>query len=149
MIMQAIIESVNNDGTCYVNIPHLTNSISKNRATSGYLARFATLPNAVPNVQAGDRVYVGFLNNNIGAPIIIGHMYFKDPDVSAQTASAYSSVFADIEVHGNTQLSEDTSIGEVSSLELSYLQGLSSNLQKQLMIINERLAALEPKEKDK
>lgn len=143
MIMQAIIEAINDDGTCYVNIPNFTNSGAKHLSTSGYLARFSVIPNSAPNVQVGDRVYVGFLNNNIGNPIIIGHMYFKEPDISAVSDSAYSARFADVEVTGSTTLSANTSIGDVSSIELSYLKGLSSNLQKQLKVIDERLTALE------
>lgn len=142
MIMQAIIEAVNTDGTCYINIPHFTNSRFQNKASS-YLARFSVLPNSSPNVQPGDRVYVGFLNNNVGDPIILGHMYFQNPDIDAQTDSTYSVKVADLETTAHTQLSADTTIGQITAQEISYLHGLSSNLQMQLSEIKERLAALE------
>ena len=143
MIMQAIIQSVNDDGTCYINIPTLTHSKNKLPSSNSYVARFSVLPNASPNIRPGDRVYVGFLNNNIGEPIILGHMYFQTPDASAITDSTYSVKFADLETTSHTQLSANTTIGDVSAEELAYLKGLSSNLQAQLKVINDRLTALE------
>ena len=145
MIMQAIIEKINQDGTCYVNIPNyskLRNLNKNNIQNEGYLAHFVTLPNCAPNASVGDRVYVGFLNNNSGEPIILGHMYFQNPDISAKTDSTYSAMFSDLEVNATTTLPESTTIRNISSTEIKYLEGLRANIQKQLDILSEKIDSI-------
>ena len=145
MIMQAIVEKINTDGTCYINIPNYSKSSSLNKnaiTNTGYIARFCTLANCAPDVHIGDRVYVGFLNNNSGEPIILGHMYFQNPDDSAKTTSAYNAMFSDLEVNSTTTLPASTTIGNISSTEIKYLEGLRANIQKQLDILSEKINSI-------
>jgi hypothetical protein len=48
-------------------------------------------------------------------------------------------------VEGGAVLPQSTSIGDVTDMEISYLSGLTDNIQKQLNSIVDRIATLENK----
>jgi hypothetical protein len=63
-----------------------------------------------------------------------------------ESVSKHCSYRADSLIVDNvTQLSKDTSIGEVQAAEIAHLKGLNENLQQQLDEIEQRLLRLEEK----
>ena len=89
------------------------------------------MPNIFIQLNVGDTVYVAFENNNIKHPVILGYL------------STDSTVIVDITGHSisiseSATLPADTSIGNVSATEISYLNGLTANIQQQLNDLSEQ-----------
>lgn len=90
------------------------------------IGNICTLPNTYMNLKVGDKVYIGFNENNRDQPIILGVL-------PTQKHTSFPSTTLDsLIVNNDTKLSSTTEIGRVKSKEIQYLEGLSSNAQGQL-----------------
>ena len=90
-------------------------------------ATVSFLPNCKPNLKVGDVVFVAFEDNDIGKPVIIGHLYR-----TAKTETYSDLILNSLKVNIDATFSKDVKIGKVKSQEISYLEGLTGNIQKQL-----------------
>lgn len=130
MITKATVSEVIDNKTCKVRIPIFNQTKASALATPDNElseATICTIPNYAPNVRVGDIVYVGFEDNDYGRPVLLGYLY-TDKDIETYG----DLVLGSLEVKTNATLPKDTSIGDVKSKELAYLQGLRSNIQGQI-----------------
>lgn len=98
------------------------------------VATICSLPNANSGVGIGDVVFVGFEDNDLGKPIILGHLYKE-----AITNTKLNLELNSLTTHSTTTLNEQTWIGDVTPKEISYLKGVDNPIQDQLNYILETL----------
>lgn len=141
MITKGIVEEILSPSEVKVRIPVFdrANETSLSTKTEDLtVAAICGLPSCYNFVEVGDIVFVGFEDNTTYRAIVLGHLVtdkYREPSIRANLGS--------LSVSGMTCLSENTSIGSVTSHEISMLQGLSDNIQQQLSFIMERLDLLE------
>lgn len=112
MIFKAIVVSrTEDDDKIYITIPVLDGSNSKEnfKGINKRLATVCSLPGCTPVYATGDVVYVDFEQDNMANPIVIGSLLSSESKNSIINLDAES-----LTVNVNTQLSEDTYIGENS-----------------------------------
>lgn len=130
MITKAIVEAIVDTYSFRVRIPVINRSKDAALHTPTeelYISSICTVAGCIPNVRVGDIVYVSFEDNDLSRPVILGYLY-KD---------SYGDTLCDFEignltVDGSAHLSKDTSIGNVTPSEISFLEGTKSNIQWQL-----------------
>ena len=143
MIYRGIVEEIINPFTVKVRVPliHRIKSSTQHVINSELPdASICTLARSHPNLCIGDVVIVGFENNDLSKPIILGHLYKESFDKSAESIE-----LNDLTVISETHLSRNTSIGDVSSFELAQLTGIKDNLQKQIDLLASKIEKLEEK----
>lgn len=106
-----------------LNIFQTPGDSDKNNYT--YIANCSILPGVYNSYNIGDLVYVGFLNNNKSLPLILGKIYQGLEDKAGGKFTINS-----LEVKGNTQLSKDTKIEDISFKDLTNLVSDVSSLKK-------------------
>lgn len=141
MIYRGIIEEIISPYKLKIRIPiihRLKNSAQFTSSEDLPDASICTIPYTYYHPRVGDIVIVGFENNDLGKPIILGYLFkeFADDSHLSMTLSSLS-------VSNTTQLSEDTTIGNITPAMLKQLAGIRNNIQKQLDDIEERLRLLE------
>lgn len=143
MITKGIVEEILTPYKARVRLP-LLDGIKESRQgviTSDLgVATVCSLPNSSNNISEGDVVFVGFEDMDLGKPIILGHL-FKEYSNSTMV----DLVLRKLTTTSTTKLSEETSIGNVSSHDIKMLQGTRFNIQNQIDNLNERLSKLEEK----
>lgn len=88
-------------------------------------ARVAMSPGVKPAYKNGDMVYVCIEDNRLDIPVIMGA--FQCDKLKSVSDASFSS----LSVSGNTKLSADTAIGEVTKENIACLQNVKSNIQSQ------------------
>lgn len=79
-------------------------------------ANCSTLPGHYDSYEVGDKVYVGFINEDLSVPIILGKIYQgRDEQFRSQINCQ------NLNVTGETQLSKNIRIGDISYEQLSRL----------------------------
>ena len=68
--------------------------------------------------------FVEYEEKDTSKPVIVGRMYNSDDKKIASDAN-FDSIIANV----NVSLPEDTTIGEVTKENISYLEGLTTNIQ--------------------
>lgn len=132
MLQKAIIEKKLDKYSMKVRIPVYNKVKSDPTATPTnelYTATIQTLPGCSPNYQKGDVVIVDFENDDLSFPIIIGLLYREHMPQGSTDITADSLV-----VNVNTNLSENTLIGEVTPESLKKLNDKYSNNVKAISI---------------
>lgn len=93
-------------------------------------ATICTASNTYNTVSIGDIVFVGFEDNDLGKPIILGCLFkdikWEDLPSNIDTKIRY------LLVSERASLTADTTIGEVNGAEISMLKGCKANIQEQL-----------------
>ena len=134
MITKAIVEDASNP--CYVKVRIPTYDAIED-ARGGTLnkdlsyATICALPNSDNNVQNGDVVFVSFEDDDLGKPVIIGHLVKEEKGKSYSDAS-----FRLLNTKSTTTLYKDTYIGDVTPQEIASLKGIKFNIQEQFNNIN-------------
>lgn len=108
------------------------------------IACVCTLPNFITNVQAGDIVIVGFEEDNISKPVILGYLS------TSNVLTALTDVTCNqLITKGDTTLDEHTTIGEVKPESIKCLKNLKDNVSatfeatsKELQLIHEDISDL-------
>ncbi len=130
MVTRGIVEKLLDRYTIKVRMP-LLNRMKQNSSSilSDDLneAVVSVPPNFDPNINVGDVVFVAFEDNNFGKPVVIGYLYRSN-----MTPTYGDIILNSINVKIAANLSADTTIGDVSSTNISYLKGVTSNIQGQL-----------------
>lgn len=130
MLTKGIVEKLIDSYKIKVRIPVYNKPNYINGATSTdnlYEACICTLPNCYINVQAGDVVILGFEDDDVSQPIILGCLYAKDI-----TDSKIDLISNSLQALNSASLPQNTSIGKVTAKDLGYLTGLKSNIQGQI-----------------
>ena len=130
MITRGIVEKIYDKNSIAVRIPIFDSSATASDRTptdSLGVASICTLPNSIPNVRIGDVVYVGFENDDISQPVILGYVYIDSEYSTRQGLSLQS-----LDVVSSAKLPKETIIGDVSSKEVLMLSGIKQNIQEQI-----------------
>lgn len=143
MITKGIVEQIVDNYTYKVRLPLYDGITSAPTFTSTDDLNIATVncpPNCRYNLHIGDIVFVGFEDNDMGKPIILGFLY-SDKSMSTSCDLTLNSLIVKV----NTKLSDDTSIGEVSSQDIRNLVHTKGNIQQQIDLLSKRIKELEEK----
>lgn len=141
MIAIGIIEEIISETSAKVRVPILDGdkvanfSVPNNNLNT---AAYAFLPNSLPNYKVGDKVIVGFIDNQLTQPIILGAL---PKYVSKETKASIS--IGSLGVAYKTVLSEDTTIGKVKPEDIEKIAGLKGNIQGQLDTIANAVNSLD------
>lgn len=140
MITKAIVEEVIDKYSVRVRIPMIDSvaHATTHTATENLnIALVCTLPGQDPRIRPGDVVFVALDESPEGDAIILGYLYRE------KSCSGVSGAQVDtLTVTQVAQLPEDSSIGNVTSLELSRLVGIRENIQQQLDNLQEQINML-------
>lgn len=143
MITKGIVEQIVDNYTYKVRLPLYDGITSTPTFTSTDDLNIATVncpPNCRYNLHIGDIVFVGFEDNDMGKPIILGFLY-SDKSMNTSCDLTLNSLIVKV----NTKLSDDTSIGEVSSQDIRNLVHTKGNIQQQIDLLSKRIKELEEK----
>ena len=143
MICRGIIEEIIDRHQVRVRIPiihQIENTAQFTINNDLPAASICTSPSTHLNLSVGDVVIVGFENQDLGRPIILGYLYTGEFSTTAASQS-----FNSIQVLNDAKLPASTTIGSISSEELQRISGLKDNLQGQIELLNIRISDLENK----
>ena len=132
MITRAIIEEVIDTFSYRVRIPIFDRieSASEHTSFENLLIAKASVSRGSNNqFQRGDIVFIAFENNDLGAPVIIGHLY-RNALLEVSNSSVIEST--SLNVSGKASLPMSTTIGDIQYSQLFYLANVQSDLQGQL-----------------
>lgn len=141
MITKGIIEEVLSPYEVRIRIPTLDRDKSSSLSTSTEhlnIATICTLPNCYVNLQVGDVVFVGFEDNTYYKAVVLGHLCRE-----AEYTTYMDLNIGNLIVNSSAKLPSETSIGELSSIDLSQLKGVKDNLQKQIDMLQDKVSILE------
>lgn len=130
MLTRGIVESVIDSGHVKVRIPRLNKSsdaIGSTPSDELNTATVSAMPGLIPSLRHGDVVWIGFENDDLGSPVVIGILASAYKGTSF-TDATLNTATVNVDVH----LPLDTTIGNVTPSEISFLSGVTSNLQSQL-----------------
>ena len=137
MITKGIVEEIFANQV-KVRVPTF-DKISDSNSSTHYedlsVATICTLPNCSPNLQVGDVVFVSFEDNSRLNPVILGFLYNSSSsncDISLNS----------LDVGISAVLSDDTSIGDVSSSNIKSLTNLHDNVQNCINRASDNISAL-------
>lgn len=132
MITRAIIEEKINEYKYRVRIPIFDGSknSSTSTTTKDLCIAVASIPKGIYNsLQKDDVVIVGFENNNMGTPIIIGQLYRE----SLNALKEFPTITTDVlTVNNQVNLPKNTTIGTITYENLFTLVGMIDQLTKLL-----------------
>lgn len=119
MITTGIIREINLSSSTYsgnkylieINLFQSPGDYNKDNYT--YSANCSTLPGHYDSYTVGDRVYVGFLNDDLSVPIILGKIY------QGRDSAHRSQINCEnLDVSMNAQLPKSTKIGDITYQQL-------------------------------
>lgn len=119
MITTGIIRQINLSSSSYVcnkylielNIFQVPGDYNKSNYT--YQANCSTLPGHYDSYEVGDKVYVGFINDDLSLPIILGRIYQGHDDISRSYINCQN-----LNVSNSVRLPKDIKIGDISYTQL-------------------------------
>lgn len=140
MLCKAIIESKLSKYKFKVRIPSIHKGVESIGATpeeSVPKAIVTVNPGIYPALKVNDVVLVGFEDDNIDKPVIVGVLYNEscyniESDIEASS----------LKVKVNSTLPEDTKIGDVTSNNIKHLKGLNRNAQTQFNELNDEIVRI-------
>jgi hypothetical protein len=138
MITKAyIINKEQNSNKYYVRIPIFEkpgiNSENSNLSRTHFSATLAHEPTIFDTYNIGDCVFVGFENNELNRPVIIGKLYTKN-DTSATSGLIETKVLT---VLDKTTLPADTTIGEINFANISnFFNSINDTLNKKDIFVD-------------
>ena len=130
MITKAIVEEVLSPYQVKVRIPLLDRAQESPMSTEASSLNTATIccfPQCYLNPQVGDVVFVGFEDNTYYKAVILGHLSHE-----AMNDSYTDVLFSKLNVKDSATIPYNTTIGDVSPIEISRLSGIQENIQKQI-----------------
>ena len=140
MITKGIVEEIRDTYYALVRLPIYNGvPIASNSTPDKDLnvATLCALPNTHPNLQVGDVVFVGFEDNDMGKPIILGCLYCENSSNSSASITLNS-----LEVLVDSHLSAETEIGNTTAIDIQNLSHTSGNLQAQINLLKDDIEKL-------
>lgn len=140
MIYRAFIQEVISAHSARVRIPFIHGVSSSHQFTPDAelpIATVCTLPGLTIHLTLGEVVIVSFENNDFNKPIILGIL---SRSVSESTTS--DALLSTIEIKNAALLPSKTQIGDVNELEVSYLKGLTNNIQFQINALTTKISEI-------
>ena len=141
MITKALVEKVIDKYHIKVRIPiynRVTSSPMYTPTEELSVAVISTVPGTSPNLQVGDIVFVGFEDNDIGKPIILGTL-FRDIDTRNFTQLSIDT----IDIQSKATLPFETTIGKIQPSELACLSGIDINIADKLESLQQQIDNLQ------
>ncbi len=130
MITKAIVSEIVDNYSVKVRVPRYDGVSFENTAVSDEdlsIAYMCTLPNMRINPVVGDVVFIEYEDNDQSKPIIVGYLFRED------VGDTVCDIIADsLTIKGDTHLSSDTTIGNVTPNEIESLSGIKGNIQGQI-----------------
>ena len=129
MITRAIVEAVSssNPRKFKVRIPIFDN-IATAREHTGFKdlseASACTLPNADDVIAVGDSVFVGFEDNDLGRPVVLGHIYNGVDDKALIKIMAEDITTNNLHINKACTLPVGSGIGDITYDDLLALKKL-------------------------
>lgn len=141
MILKGIIEEIIDNKTVLLRIPTLNGlrGSRNNTVTSDlYEASAVSIPGIDSTFNYGDIVAVGFLNNRVDYPIILGKFIGSEqaegyycPGTTIKSLNNPTLSLSELKVDNSAKLPADTIIGQHSYKDLlAKLESLEARLQK-------------------
>lgn len=103
------------------------------------IATICSPPNMIYNPNVGDVVFVGFEDNDMGKPVVLG--YLIQNEESAPVVSSISVMATQ-----SATMPYNTNIGSVRPEEIKSLENIAGNIQWQIDALSSRVDGLEGKE---
>lgn len=138
MVTKAIVEEIVDKYRIKVRIPILdrTSSSSIHTSTENLnTATICTLTHCDPNMRPGDIVFVAVDDRD--EVVILGWLYREK-----QTESFCDLSLSELKVNRSVELPSETTIGQISSSELSTLKGVNTNIQEQIDLLKSQVTNL-------
>ena len=130
MITKGIIEEILSPYSARVRLP-IFDSIkdAQNSVSTGNLrvASICSLPNCTNLLGIGDIVFVGFEDDDLGKPIILGNLVKEQPSTANPSINSYS-----LNIDNSVNLPGAVSINNTDNIDLTQLIGLKCNVQTAL-----------------
>ena len=98
--------------------------------SSTQVARISSVAGFIPDFAVGDTVYICIEDNDLGEPVVMGKLLLDR--CSESTVGTSRATLSKLTVKESVKLCRNTSIGNVTADNISYLKGASSNIQSQL-----------------
>ena len=140
MITKGIIEEITTPYSVKVRLPIFDRlQDSKNATPTSSLndAIICSLPNSNNHLTLGDIVIVGFEDNDMSKPIILGHLYKE-----TLSETKIDLDLRKLSTDSTTKLYEQTYIGNITPQEIKQLKGAKDNLQKQIDLLKDEIKEL-------
>lgn len=130
MITKGIIEEILSPYSARVRLP-IFDSIkeAQNSVTTGNLriASICSLPNCTNLLAVNDIVFVGFEDDDLGKPIILGNLVREQTSIANPAISGYS-----LDIEKSVNIPGNVNINNTDSIDLTQLIGLKCNVQAAL-----------------
>ena len=145
MITRATIEQKIDEYNYKVRIPIFDRGKDDSLATptKDLSIAVASLPKGMyGSLQEGDVVFVGFENNQIESPVILGHLYREDLFKSEFSINTVNT----LEAKAKVILPTSITIGNnISYKEIFCLDGITENIQSQLDTLKQTISEMSAK----
>lgn len=130
MITKGIIEEILSPYSARVRLP-IFDSIkdAQNSVSTGNLrvASICSLPNCTNLLGIGDIVFVGFEDDDLGKPVILGNLVKEQPSTANPSINSYA-----LNIDNSVNLPGTVSINNTDNIDLTQLIGLKCNVQAAL-----------------
>lgn len=134
MITKAVVKQILEDGyKALVMIPIFSSSIEDKKGNGLMYTATATIcsiNNSSNLIREGDIVIVGFENEDIAKPIILGQLFRPNIDLEGELRVAFN--LSNLTTNSTTKLDRNTYIGNVLPENIEGLIGLQCNVQEEI-----------------
>lgn len=141
MITKAIVnEIIDNGHKAIITIPIFSSNMNDKEGNSLIYKATATicsLNNAYNIIRPNDIVIIGFENEDISKPVILGQLYRQNIDLEGDTRLGLN--LSSLSTTDTSHLSSNTYIGNVTPENIEGLIGLQCNIQEEINKIKKYL----------
>ena len=133
MIVRGFVEAIVDDTHVKVRVPKVNKmegAVGATPTAELAIGVVCTPPGYSPRLRRGDVVIIGYENDDESSPVVLGLLFTLNNDTTANVK------VDSLKVKVDTNLSENTTIGNVSKENIQFLQGLRDNAQSQLDLLS-------------
>lgn len=133
MIVRGFVEAIVDDTHVKVRVPKVNKmegAVGATPTAELAIGVVCTPPGYSPRLRRGDAVIIGYENDDESSPVVLGLLFTLNNDTTANVK------VDSLKVKVDTNLSENTTIGNVSKENIQFLQGLRDNAQSQLDLLS-------------
>lgn len=133
MIVRGFVEAIVDDTHVKVRVPKVNKmegAVGATPTAELAIGVVCTPPGYSPRLRRGDVVIIGYENDDESSPVVLGLLFTLNNDTTANVK------VDSLKVKVDTDLSENTTIGNVSKENIQFLQGLRDNAQSQLDLLS-------------